>query len=60
MENKSTHDYQLDLMARNNKTMITAQLSEYDYSLLALTASERGIPLVQLASELLMKGICEQ
>jgi hypothetical protein len=59
MENKSTHDYQMALLARNNKTMITAQLSEYDYSLLALFASDRGIPLVQLASELLMKGICD-
>ena len=59
MENKSTHEYQMELLARSNKTMITAQLSEYDYDLLALLASERGIPLVQLASELLMKGICE-
>lgn len=59
MENKSTHDYQMALLVRSNKTMITAQLSEYDYSLLALIASERDIPLVQLTSELLMKGICD-
>jgi hypothetical protein len=59
MENKSTHDYQMALLARRNKQLITAQLSEYDYALLALIASDRGVPLVQLASELLLKGICD-
>lgn len=59
MENKSTHEYQMELLVRSNKQLITAQISEYDFGLLALIASERGIPLVQLASELLMKGICD-
>lgn len=59
MENKSTHEYQMALLVRSNKTMITAQLSEYDFGLLALIASGRNVPLVQLASELLLKGICD-